>query len=165
MRKFKFQFAAHSCEAIEWNRTSRKAVVQTLARAVRPASLAASARPRWFVAISRLRTMPALKQATRAFRPVPRVFEGHKNAMFGKARGALCEVTACSLQMQAQRGSAKPNARGRAGTSCFAARAGGVRLLAGRTTQRTVRAGCVPQWALPNPSIERTRPGKKIFYV
>jgi hypothetical protein len=49
--------------------------------------------------------------------------------MFGKALVALREVTGCSVQMQALPGSAKPNTKGRAGTSCFAARAGGLRLL------------------------------------
>jgi len=133
------------------------------ARAVRPASLAASAQPHWFVAISSLSAMPALQQATRAFRPEPRVFEGRKNAMFAMAREAHCEFAAYSLQIQALRSSAKPNARGRAGTSCCAARAGGLRLLAGGTTQRTMRAGRVPQSALPNPSIERTNTGRPVF--
>ena len=153
-------FNACTCQAANptRGRASSTKFEAASARAVRPA--AASARPHWFVAISTLRTMPALKHATRAFRPEPTVFEGRKNAMFGKARGALCEVMACSLQMQALRTSAKPNARGRAGTSCSAARAGGVRLLASGTTQRTMRAGRVPQSALPNPSIERTSPGK-----
>ena len=45
-------------------------------------------------------------------------------------------------QTQALRRSAKPNIRGRAGTRCYAARAGGSRLLAGGATQRTMRAGC-----------------------
>jgi len=71
-----------------------------------------------------------------------------KNQMFGKA-----ELR--SPQTRALRRSAKPNARGRAGTSCFAARAGGFGLFAGGATQRTMRAGCVPQSAMPNPSIER----------
>jgi len=47
---------------------------------------------------------------------------------------------------------------GRAATSF--ARGGGFGLFASGTTQRTMRAGCVPQNALPNPSIERTSPGK-----
>ena len=62
-------------------------------------------------------------------------------------------------QTQALRRSAKPNIRGRAGTRCCAARTGGSRLLAGSATQRTMRAGCVHR-PLPNPSIERTSPGK-----
>ena len=64
------------------------------------------------------------------------------------------------IQTQALRKSAKPKARGRAGTSCFAARAGGVRLLASSTTQRTMHAGSVVLSPLPNPSINRTSPGK-----
>jgi hypothetical protein len=120
------------------------------ARAVRPASLAASARSKLFEAASGLCSEPALRRGE----------EGTKNSMSSQALAALCEVTVCSEQIQALRGSAKPNTRGRAGTSCCAARAGGVRLLAGSATQRTMRAGRVPQSALPNPSIERTRPGK-----
>jgi len=44
MRKCKFQFAERFCEATERDRTSKTTVVHALARAVRPASLAASAR-------------------------------------------------------------------------------------------------------------------------
>ena len=120
------------------------------ARAVRPASLAASARSKLFEAVSGLCSEPALSRGE----------EGTKNSMSSGALAALCEVTVCSEQIQALRRSAKPNTRGRAGTSCCAARAGGVRLLAGGATQRTMRAGRVPLSALPNPSIERTRPGK-----
>jgi hypothetical protein len=83
--------------------------------------------------------------------------------MFGKALVALREVTACSVQIQALRSSAKPVARSRVGSSCFAARAGCVRLLASGATQRTMRAGFVPQSALPNPSIERTNNGGSSF--
>jgi len=119
-------------------------------RAVRPASLAASARPQRFDPGSGSCAEPALSSKQ----------ESTRSPMFGKAREALCKVTARSKQIHALRRSAKPNARGRAGTSCWAARAGGVRLLAGGATQRTMRAGRVPQSALPNPSIERTSPGK-----
>jgi hypothetical protein len=120
------------------------------ARAVRPASLAASARPKRFDPDSGSCIEPALSSEV----------EGSWNPMFGKAQVALCKVTARSKQMQALRRSAKPNAKGRAGTSCCAARAGGFGLLASGATQRTVRAGCVPVSALPNPSIESTSPGK-----
>jgi hypothetical protein len=89
-----------------------------------------------------------------------RKLESTRSPMFGKAQEAPCKVTARSAPIRALRRSAKPNTRGRAGTSCCAARAGGVRLLAGGATQRTIRAGRVPQNALPNPSIERTSPGK-----
>jgi len=78
---------------------------------------------------------------------------GHVNSTSGQA-------WAHSPQMQALRRSAKPNTRGRAGTSYFAARAGGVRLLASVVTQRTMQAGSVVLRPLPNPSIERTCPGK-----
>ena len=77
--------------------------------------------------------------------------------MLGKALVALGEVTAYSVQMQALRSSAKPNA-GRAATSF--ARGGGFGLFAGGATQRTMLAGSVLLGALPNPSINRTCPGK-----
>ena len=120
------------------------------ARAVRPASLAASARPQRFDPNSCSCTEPASSSEQ----------ESTRTPILSEARAASCNLTVRSKQMQALRGSAKPNTRGRAGTSCCAARAGGVRLLAGGATQRTMRAGRVPQSALPNPSIERTRPGK-----
>jgi hypothetical protein len=81
-----------------------------------------------------------------------------KNPAFGKALVVRCEITACSKQMQTLRRSAKPKTRGRAATSF--ARGGGFGLLASGVTQRTMRAGSVPQSALPNPSINRTCPGK-----
>ena len=160
MREHKFKCEARVFEATAWNRTVVKTVAQASVRAVRPASLAASARPEWFVADSSLRTEPALSQVEKASRPAPSFLGGARNPMFGKAQVALCKVTAFSKQMQALRRSAKPNTRSRAGTSCCAARAGGFGLLAGGATQRTMRAGRVPQSALPNPSIERTSPGK-----
>ena len=78
----------------------------------------------------------------------------------GCRKSMFCKAWALGSKTQAQRRSAKPNARGRAGTSCCAARAGDVRLLAGVVTQRTIRAGSVVLRPLPNPSIERTYPGK-----
>jgi len=123
--------------------------------AVRP--LAASARPEWFVAGSVLCAEPALSSEENACW-VAHSFLETKHPMLGKARVELCEVTACSMPIQAMRSSAKPNARGRAATSF--ARGGGFGLFSSSTTQRTMRAGCVPQRALPNPSIERTSPGK-----
>ena len=86
--------------------------------------------------------------------------ESTKNPVFGKARGALGAVTACSLQIKALRGSAEPNT-GRAATSF--ARGGGFGLLASGVTQRTMLAGSVPLGALPNPSIERTNTGRPVF--
>ena len=78
--------------------------------------------------------------------------KGSQKRVFGKAELRL-------PQTQALRRSAKPNTRGRAGTRCYAALAGGARLLSGSAAQRTMRAGCVHR-PLPNPSIERTSPGK-----
>jgi len=94
------------------------------------------------------------------------VHSGGKEALgfVGRANGHVNSTCgqACwhSPQIQALHRSAKPNTRGRAGTSCFAARAGGVRLLASVVTQRTMQAGSVVLRPLPNPSIERTSPGK-----
>jgi hypothetical protein len=157
----------------------------TAARAARPASLASSARPVVLDAVaSQLSARAARPLASGAlpelfaggvckmalvfreaglskffhtrsdetFRLVGRA-SGHANSMFGKAELEL-------PQTHALRRSAKPNARGRAGTSCFAARAGGVRLLATVFTQRRMQAGSGVHRPLPNPSIERTCPGK-----
>ena len=122
-----------------------------LPRAVRP--LAASARPKRFVAGSGLCAEPSPGIEEKACLPVHSFLGGLKNPMFGKALVALREVTAGSKQTQALRSSAKPNTRGLAATSF--ARGGGFSLLASGATQRTMRAGCVPQGAMPNPSIER----------
>lgn len=58
------------------------------------------------------------------------------------------------LLSQSSRLRARQGTVGRASTSCFAARAGEVRLLAGGTTQRKMQglAGRVPLGARPNPS-------------
>jgi hypothetical protein len=64
-----------------------------------------------------------------------------------------------SQRSQASRMRARQIAVGRAGTSRFAARAGGVRLLASGATQRKLQ-GRVAPCVRPNPSIERTCPGK-----
>ena len=129
-----------------------------LPRAVRP--LAASALPQWFVAGSSLCIEPALGSEEKVCLPAHSFLESTKNPMFGKALVALGEVTACSVQMQALRGSAKSNA-GCAATSF--ARGGGFGLLASGVTQRTMLAGSVPLGALPNPSIERTNTGRPVF--
>ena len=84
-------------------------------------------------------------------------FVGRANGYVNSTCGQACWH---SPQIQALHRSAKPNTRGRAGTSCFAARAGGARLLASVVTQRTMQAGSVVLRPLPNPSIERTSPGK-----
>jgi hypothetical protein len=66
------------------------------------------------------------------------------------------------LLSQSSRLRARQSTVGRASTSCFAARAGEVRLLASGATQRTMplHAGRVPLGARPNPSIELTCPGR-----
>ena len=71
---------------------------------------------------------------------------------------ALGSEEACTVSKQALRRSPRPITRGPAATGF--SRRGGFGLLAGGATQRTMRAGRVPQSALPNPSIERTSPGK-----
>jgi hypothetical protein len=125
------------------------------ARAVRP--LAASAPTRWLVASTSLYAEPALGQRENGF-VASHSFLGHaQKSMFGKAQIGLWQVTARSEPMQALRSRAKPKTVG-AATSF--ARGGGFGLLASGATQRTMHAGSVPQNALPNPSIERTSPGK-----
>ena len=134
-------------------RASSEKLLFASRRAVRP--LAASARPEWFGTVLSRWAEPALGIEERACFPQHSFLIEPKNPMLGKAEVLLGQVTACSEEMQALRKSAKPKTRGRAGTSCYAARAGGFGLFAGGTTQRTMRAGCVPQSAMPNPSIER----------
>ena len=125
------------------------------ARAARPPAV--SAPTRWLAASASLYAEPALEQRENGF-VASHSFPGQAlNSMFGKAQVELGQVTACSEQRQALRGGTKPNA-GRAATSF--ARGGGCGVLASGVTQRTIRAGCVPQSALPNPSIERTFSGK-----
>ena len=119
------------------------------ARAVRP--LAASARSQRFVACSGLCAEPSFHIEEKACLPRHSFLEQPKRPMLG-------QVTASSKPMQALRRSAKPNTRGRAATSF--ARGGGFGLFAGGVTQRTMHAGCVPQSAMPNHSINRTCPGK-----
>jgi hypothetical protein len=143
----------------------------TAARAARPASLASSARTAVLEAglsqESECEVPPETIEARSSMHVVPgaatfreRSFQsrsaeefvligranGFGNQMFGKA-----ELR--SPQTRLLRRSAKPSARGRAGTSSCAARAGGFGLFAGGATQRKMRAGSVR--ALPNPSIER----------
>ena len=116
-----------------------------LARAVRP--LAASARPKQLGTASSLCAEPAFGAEQGAYWPALGFLVRFKNPMFGKALVAPSTVSGRSEQMHALRRSAKPNTRGRAATSF--ARGGGFGLLAGSTTQRTMRAGSVPQCALP----------------
>jgi hypothetical protein len=95
-------------------------------RAVRPASLAASARPQRFEAGSVLCAEPAVGIEEKAWLPRHSFFGETKNPMQIKALVSLGRVTACSEREQALRWSEESNAIGRA------ARA-----------------------AMPNPSIER----------
>ena len=125
------------------------------ARAVRPASLVASAPPQRFGTTSTQSTEPALSVMEKACLPKHSFLGRTNNPMSIEAIALLGQVTGVSRPMRALRSSAKPNTRGRAGTSCYAARAGGFGLFASGFTQRTMRAGCVPQSAMPNPSIER----------
>jgi hypothetical protein len=136
----------------------QEVVVPAIERAARP--LAVSALSWWFVAGASFSVeLEGCNERNRRW-PRPSFLGSFQKSMLGKALVALRQVTACSVQIQALRSSAKPNARSRAGTRCFAARAGSLRLRASGVTQRTMRAGFVPQSALPNPSIERTFSGK-----
>ena len=66
-----------------------------------------------------------------------------------------------AIQASASRKSARQSQAGRVSTRCFAARASEVRLLVGSVTQRKMQFRAVP-CAPPNPSIERTLPGKPV---
>ena len=120
--------------AIEWNRASKKTVVQALVRAVRPASLAASARLSPFVA------------ARARVHAVPQVAGFKKTGL----RSFGISIQLLQAPIKAVHRSPKPNTE---------ARGAGFGLLACGTTQRTMRAGRVPSGARSNPSINRTRNG------
>jgi hypothetical protein len=145
----------HAATATAGRASSQKGLPAS-ARAVRP--LAASARPKLVGAASGLCAEPSF--GVEVCLPAHGFLGTSENRTHIQAQAFAGAVSACSQPMQALRRGAKPNTRGRAGTRCCAARAGGVRLLASGTTQRTMHAGCVPQCALPNPSINRTSPGK-----
>ena len=150
----------------------------TSARAARPASLASSARTEAFEASRSPARARRAKHKTIGTKGSSHVVSGaatfwvrsfqsrsaEKVVLVSRAKGSQKRVFGKAElrlpQTQALRTSAKPNTRGRAGTSCCAARAGGFSLLASGATQRTMHAGCVPQSALPNHSIHRTCPGK-----
>ena len=134
MRKYKFQFAERFCEATERHRASKKTGVQALARAVRPASLAASAR------------LSLLVAARASAHAVPQV-TGFKRTM-SVSSGFGVQVSQAPIK--AVHSSANPNT---------GARGAGFGLLASGATQRTMRAGRVPSSARSNPSIERTNNG------
>ena len=149
----------------------------TAVRAARPASLASSARTEAFEASRSPAPACRAKHKTIGRKGSSHVISGaatfwvrsfqsrsaEKVVFAGRAKGSQKRVLGKAElrlpQTQALRRSAKPNTRGRAGTRCYAALAGGARLLSGSAAQRTMRAGCVHR-PLPNPSIERTSPGK-----
>jgi len=143
MRKCKFQFAERFCEATERDRARKKTGVQALARAVRPASLAASAR------------LSLLVAARARVHAVPQVGGFKKTGL--RSFGIGISVQVLQEPMQAQRRSARPNTTGRVATSF--ARGAGFGLFARGATQRTMRAGRVQSGARSNPSINRTRNG------
>lgn len=139
-------------------RARSKKFLAASARAVRPASLAASARPERLEASTQSTFGAALETQDEQVQP----FQGRSVSFLSVAQRKKVSIDSTRpglpLQMQALRRSAKPNTAGRAATSF--ARGGGFGLFARGATQRTMRAGCVPQSALPNPSIERTFSGK-----
>ena len=134
----------------------------TSARAVRPASLAASARPEHIEAVAGSASARAARPLASGARPV-RFVAGARSAVAAsfQAEGSVHRFIKGQFRSrysEALRGSAALEMRGRAGTSF--ARAGGFSLFASGATQRTMHAGCVLLWARPNPSVERTCPGK-----
>ena len=135
MRKCKSQFAERLCVATERDRAIKKTKVQALARAVRPASLAASAR---------LNLLVAARASAHA---VPQV------AGFKKTRLRSFGISIQLLQapIKVVHSSAKLNT---------GARGASFGLLASGATQCAMRAGRVSSGARSNPSIERTSPGK-----
>jgi hypothetical protein len=151
---------ARTCQASKSKHgqaSSCKSLV-ALARAVRPASLAASAMAQRLEAGTQSTFGAALEAQDEQVQPIqgrsasrPSVAQ-RKQVSIGSTRPGM------PLQMQALRRSAKPNTTSRAATSF--ARGGGFGLFARGATQRTMRAGSVPHSALPNPSINRTSPGK-----
>ena len=134
MRKCKSQFVERLCVTTERDRAIKKTGVQALVRAVRPASLAASARLSLFVA------------ARASAHAVPQV-TGFKRTM---SVSSGFGVQVLQAPIRATRGSTEPNT---------GARIAGFGLLASGATQRTMRAGRVSSGARSNPSINRTRNG------
>jgi hypothetical protein len=138
------------------NRSAANTVAQALARAVRPTSLAASARAEQRQELQR-------SSSSRAF----------SSSMQGV--GALASLEGCMRIGRAQRHSSlqgsgtslalrrcvRPRVAGRAGTSF--ARAGGFGLLASSATQRTMRAGLELLSPRSNPSFEGTPNGAPQF--
>ena len=149
--------ASHAATATEGRATEPKALAAS-ARAVRPASLAASARTEPLEAGTQSTFGAALETQDEQAQPVQGRSVSFLSVAHRKKVSMGSRRLGLPLQMQALRRSAKPNTTSRAATSY--ARGGGFGLFASGATQRTMRAGCVPQSALPNPSIERTFSGK-----
>ena len=136
-----------------------------LPRAVRPASLAASAPAVVVEALAGRSGFRIEAQAGRCFigKASPHqaaclLLVSNRGCAEGQSQGSFFALQWC-FSVVLRCGAAQSIA-GRAGTRCFAARAGGFGLLAGGVTQRTMRAGLVLFGARSNPSIERTSPGK-----
>ena len=133
-------------ESTSLNRSTEKKALPAFARAARPASLAASARSEHFLALAGSPLVRAARPLASGARPV---------ALVG---GSGCKATSSfevGIQPQgraALRGSLIP--------VCKEERVGGFGLFAGCATQRTMHAGCVLLGVRPNPSVERTCPGK-----
>jgi hypothetical protein len=125
------------------------------ARAVRPASLAASAM------LERLEenTHSATGSPLRNDQAKVWFIQGRRasSPSVGQRKNASVRIRRSELlvQTQVQRRKAKPSA-----ASTNFVRGTSFGSFASGTTQRTMHAGSVPQNALPNPSIERTSPGK-----
>jgi len=150
----------------------------TATRAARPASLASSARTESLEANHLRAPACSAKPKTIGTRGSIHVVSGaatlrvrsfhsprtqdtvRVSSVAGCKKSMFCKACSLSCKTQALRRSARPNTGGRAGTSCCAARAGGLGLLASVVTQRTMQAGSGVLRPLPNPSIERTCPGK-----
>jgi hypothetical protein len=114
-------------------RTEARKSLPTAEGAVRPASLAASARLRRFGRMS--------------------------NTKGNVGRPWLGRSRTSGLVARLFEAPAKPRSPGSNAQNTGPESEGGS-LLASGVTQRTMHAGSVPQCALPNPSIERTSPGK-----
>ena len=137
---------------------STKAV---LPRAVRPLAASAPLLVREALAgLANSRAMPPVSKPCLFKASITPVLGGGLLCNLWPAKGR--EVNAfASVQpsfSSASRRSARQGCSGCAATSF--ARGAGFGLLASCTTQRTMRAGSVPLGALPNPSINRTCPGK-----
>ena len=130
----KYQFAMRFFVATELNRTNEETGFQALVRAVRPASLAASAR---------LNLLVAARASAHA---VPQVTGFKKTGL----RSFGISIHLLQAPIKVVHSSAKLNT---------GARGAGFGLLASGATQCAMRAGRVPSGARSNPSINRTRNG------